>query len=97
MRGSGLGLEVYTDVDYADKANDRRSVSGIGVTLGGTVVSHAGKIQHAVRCRPQRQSTLRLGIGSRKLCLCTPFCLSFRPRRVGQALRSLRTTRGIRC
>ena len=48
MRGSGLGLEVYADVNYADKANDRRSVSGIAVTLGGTVVSHAGKTQYVV-------------------------------------------------
>ena len=48
MRGSGLGLEVYADADYADKANDRRSVSGIAVTLGGTVVSHASKTQHVV-------------------------------------------------
>ena len=27
----------------ADKANDRRSVSGIAVTFGGTVVSHPSK------------------------------------------------------
>ena len=40
-RGSALGLEVYADIDYADKANDRRSVSGIAVTLGGIVVSPA--------------------------------------------------------
>ena len=41
MRGSGLGLGVYADADYADKANDRRSVFGIAVTLVGTVVNHA--------------------------------------------------------
>ncbi|CAN0390243.1 unnamed protein product, partial [Hapterophycus canaliculatus] len=28
VRGSGLGLEVYADADYAAEANDRRSVSG---------------------------------------------------------------------
>ena len=49
MRGSGLGLEVYADADYADKANDRRSVSGIEGTLGGIVVSHASKTQHVVK------------------------------------------------
>ena len=48
VRVSGLGLEVYADVDYADEANDRRSVFGIAVTLGGTVVSHASKTQHVV-------------------------------------------------
>ena len=49
VQGSGVGLEVYADADYADKANDRRSVSGIAVTLlEVTVVSHASKIQHLV-------------------------------------------------
>ena len=43
VRGSGLSLNVYADADYANKENDRRSVSGIAVTLGGTVVSHASK------------------------------------------------------
>ena len=45
VRGLGVSLKVYVDADYADKDNDRRSVSGIAVTLGGTVVSHASKTQ----------------------------------------------------
>ena len=48
---SGLGLEVYADAEYADKENDRRSMSAIAVILECTVVSHAKK------------STLRLGTG----------------------------------
>ena len=48
VRGSGLGLEVYADTDHADKAKDRPSVSGISVTLGGTVVSYPSKTQHVV-------------------------------------------------
>ncbi|CAM9560755.1 unnamed protein product [Ascophyllum nodosum] len=48
IRGSGLGLEMYADIDYANRANGRRSVSGIAVTLEGAVVSHASKIQHVV-------------------------------------------------
>ena len=48
VRGSGLGLGVYVDADYADKANDRRSMSGTAATLGGTVVRHASKTQHVV-------------------------------------------------
>ena len=36
MRGTSLKLEVYADADYADKAIDRRSVSDMAVTLGGT-------------------------------------------------------------
>ena len=48
VRGSGLSLNVYADADYASKENDRRSVSGIAVTLGGTVVSHTSKTQRVV-------------------------------------------------
>ena len=48
MRGSGLGLEVYADADYAEKANDRRSVSGIALTLEVTFVRHASTTQHVV-------------------------------------------------
>ena len=39
MRGLGLDLTAYSDADYADKSNDRRSVSGTAVTLGGAAVS----------------------------------------------------------
>ena len=34
--------------DYTDKADDRCSVSGIEIILGGTVVNHANKTQHVV-------------------------------------------------
>ena len=48
MRGSGLELEVYADADYADKAKNRRWMSGIAVTVGGAVEGHASKTQHVV-------------------------------------------------
>ena len=48
MRDSGLSLNVYADADYANKENDRRLVSRVAVTLGGTVVSHASKTQRVV-------------------------------------------------
>ena len=82
VRGSGLSLNVYADADYASKENDRRSVSGIAVTLGGTVVSHTSKHNVLFRYRPQRHNTLQLGKGSRKPCSCVPFCHSSRLRRV---------------
>ena len=44
----GSELNVYADEDCANKDNDRRSMSGIAVTLGGTVVSHASKTQRTV-------------------------------------------------
>ena len=45
VRGSGLYLTAYSDVDYADKSNDRRSVSGTVITLGVAAVSWASNAQ----------------------------------------------------
>ena len=46
VRGSGLYLTAYSDVDYADKSNDRRSVSGTVITLGVAAVSWALSLIH---------------------------------------------------
>ena len=47
-KGGGLKLSVHVDADYADKANDRRSVSGVAVMLGGTSVIGSSTTQHCV-------------------------------------------------
>ena len=39
---------MFADADYADKTYDMHSMSGIPITLGGTVVSYASKTQHVV-------------------------------------------------
>ena len=36
------------DADYANKDNDRRSVSGVAATVGGTVVNASSTTQHCV-------------------------------------------------
>ena len=41
-------LSVYVDADYANKDNDRRSVSGVAVMVGGTVVKASSTTQHCV-------------------------------------------------
>ena len=39
VRGSGFDLTAYSDADYADKSNVRRSVSGtVFITLRGAAV-----------------------------------------------------------
>ena len=97
MRGPGLGLEVYADTDYANKANDRRLVFGIVVTFGGTVVSHARKAQHVKSLSTSEAEYIAAGDGVKEAQFVrVPFGLLLRPRRVGRALRSLRTTRGLR-
>ena len=56
LRGSGLDLTAYSDADYADKSNDRRSVSGTVITLG--VLPSVGQVARrgALRCLKQKQS-----------------------------------------
>ena len=48
VQGSGLSLNMYADKYYINKDNNRRSVSEIAVTLGGTVVSHTIKTHRIV-------------------------------------------------
>ena len=48
LKGGGLKLSVYVNAAYADKANDRRSVSGVTVMLRGTAVIASSTSQHCV-------------------------------------------------
>ena len=41
-------LSVYVDADCANKDNDRRSVSGVAMMLGGTFVNASSTTQHCV-------------------------------------------------
>ena len=41
-----LKLSVYVDADYADKDNDRRSVSGVAVMVRCTVMNANSTTQH---------------------------------------------------
>ena len=41
-------LSVYIDADYANKDNDRRSVSGVALMVGGTIVNASSTTQHCV-------------------------------------------------
>ena len=43
-----MKLSLFADADYADKCNDRRSVSGVAVMLGNTAVSASSTTQHCV-------------------------------------------------
>ena len=70
MRGSSLGLEVYADADFVDKANNGRSVSGIAVTLGGTAASYTSKTQHAVSLSTSEAEYIVGGDGSSNIYIC---------------------------
>ena len=48
VKGGDLKLSVYVDADYANKDNDRRSVSGVAVMVGGTAVNASSTTQLCV-------------------------------------------------
>ena len=48
VRGLGLDLTAYSDTDYADESNGRRSVSGAVITVGGAAVTWASSTQRCV-------------------------------------------------
>ena len=54
---------MYADADYADRANGRLSVSGIAITLGGTVVSDTSKTQHVVSLPTSEAECITTGNG----------------------------------
>ena len=41
-------LSLYVDADYANRDNDKRSVSRVAVVVGGTVVNASSTTQHCV-------------------------------------------------
>ncbi|CAN0489253.1 unnamed protein product, partial [Laminaria digitata] len=62
-RGSGLNLSVFTDANYAEKADDRRSVTGVAVSLGNSVVSWGSSTQNIVTLSTTKAEYVALGDG----------------------------------
>ena len=60
-RGSDLDLSVYTDSNYAEKADDRRSVSGVVVTLGNATVGWISSTQRIVTLSTTEAEYVALG------------------------------------
>ena len=96
MRGSGLGLEVYADVDYAIKANDRRSVSGIAVTLRGTAESHASKTQHVVSLSTSKVEYIVVGEVVKEVLFVRALLSSIAPETRGASIKALEDNQGAK-
>ena len=96
MRGAGLSLNVYADAYYASKENDRRLVSGIAVTLGGTVVSHTSKTQRVVSISTSEAEYIAAGEGV-KGALFVRAVLSFiAPETSGASIKVLEDNQGTK-
>ena len=94
VRRSGLDLTAYSDADYADVSNDRRSVSGTVVTLGGAAVSWVSSTQKCVTLSTTEAEYVALGEGVEE-ALFTGAVLSFIcPEVRGSCVRVSRIIRG---
>ena len=66
----------YVDPDYANKDNDRRSVSGVAVMAGGTVVNASSTTQHCVTPSTSEAEYVAMAQGA-KTALFTKAVLDF--------------------
>ena len=96
VRGSGLNLNVYADADYANKENDRHSVSGIAVTLGGTVVSHASKTQRVVSLSTSEVEYIAAGDGVKEALFVRAVLSFIPPETCGASIKVLEDNQGTK-
>ena len=61
--GSGLEISVFADANYAEKADERRSVSGVVVTVGKSSVSWFSSTQKIVTLLTTEAEYVALGDG----------------------------------
>ena len=64
-RGGDLKLLLFADVDYADKCNDMRSVSGVAVMLRNTAVSASSTTQHWVTLSTSKADFVAMAHGAK--------------------------------
>ena len=94
VRRSGLRLNVYADVDYPNNDNDRRSVSGTAVILGGTVVSHASKTQRVGSLSTSEAEYIAAGDGINQALFVRAVLSFIAPETCGASIKVLEDNQG---
>ena len=64
---SSISLEVFADADYASKATDRRSVSGVLIMCGGASVCWFSRTQKCVTLSTSEEEHVALGDAVKEL------------------------------
>ena len=81
-----MKLSFFADADYADKCNDRRSVSGVAVMLRNTAVSASSTTQHCVTLSTSEAEYVAMAHGA-KTALAIKAVLDFvQPHLSGRAI-----------
>ena len=87
---------MYADAGYADKANDRRFVSGIAVTLGGTAVSRARKKQDVVSLSTSESKYIAAGDGIKEAMFVRAVLSFMAPETSGASIKVLEDHHGAK-
>ena len=80
----------------ANKKNDRRAVSGIAVTLGGTVVSHASKTQFLVSLSTSEAEYIVPGDGVKEALFMRAVLSFITPETCGASIKVLGDNQGTK-
>ena len=96
VRSSGLSIDVYADGDYADKDNSRRLVSGLAVTLEGTVVSHVSKTQRVVSLSTSEAEYIAAGEGVKEALFVRAVLSLIAPETSGASIKVLEDNQGAK-
>eukprot|EP00752_Nemacystus_decipiens_P011252 g10000.t1 len=94
VRGSGLDLEVYIDSSYADNVTDRRSTTGLAVTIGGTVVHASTKTQPVTAQSTSEAEYLAAGEGVKEALFMRGVLSFMAPETNGAKIRVLEDNEG---
>ena len=87
---------MYADEDYANKDNDRCSGSGIAVTLGGTVASHASKTQRVVSLSTPEAEHIAAGDGVKEALFVRAVLSLIAPEMCGASIKVLEDNQGTK-
>ena len=73
-RGGEFKLSLFADVDYAERCNHRRSVSGAAVILGDTAVSNSSTTQHCVTLSTSEVEYVAMVYGAKSVFAIKRLC-----------------------
>ena len=96
VRSSGLDLAAYSDADYADKSNDRRSVSGTVIILRGAAVRWASSTQRCVTLSTAEAVYVALGEGVKEALVAWAVLSFVCPEQTGSCVRGFEDNQGAR-
>ena len=93
-RGRDLKLLLFTDADYADRCDNRRSVSSAAFLLGSTAVSASSATQHCVTLSTNEAEYVAMAYGAKTALALRRCWILFSHISVVGPLICTRTTRG---